>query len=89
MNHEYFLAQICELHPLDVEEKQLTLEQIFQMHPCLEHAYYQMQVLDANGATIVANEIEDLFFFNNGNAETAQELADSIQATCESIKANC
>lgn len=48
-----------------------------------------MQVLDANGATIVANEIEDLFFFNNGNAETAQELADSIQATCESIKANC
>jgi hypothetical protein len=72
-----------------MEEKQLTLEQIFQMFPCLENAYYRIKVLDGNGATIVANEIEDLFFFGNGNAETAQELADSIQATCESIKSNC
>jgi len=70
-----------------MEETQLSLEQIFQMYPCLENAYYRIQVLDANGATIVANEIEDLFFFNNGNAETAQELADSIQATCETITA--
>jgi hypothetical protein len=72
-----------------MEETQLTLEQIFQMYPCLEHAYYRIQVLDANGATMVANEIEDLFFFGNGNSESAQELADSIQATCESIKSNC
>jgi hypothetical protein len=86
MNHEYFLAQICELHPSDAEEAQLTLEQIFQMYPSLDHAYYRMQTLDANGATMVANEIEELFHFGNGNDETAQQLADSIQATCDSIK---
>jgi hypothetical protein len=45
-----------------------------------------MQTLDANGATMVANEIEDLFYFGNGNDETAQQLATSIQATCDSIK---
>jgi hypothetical protein len=35
---------------------------------------------------MVANEIEDLFYFGNGCDESAQQLADSIQATCDSIK---
>jgi hypothetical protein len=69
-----------------MEHEPLTLDQILGLYPSLDHAYYRMQTLDANGATMVANEIEDLFFFGNGNAETAQELANSIQATCESIK---
>jgi hypothetical protein len=69
-----------------MEQEALTLEQILGLYPSLDHAYYRMQTLDANGATIVANEIEDLFYFGNGNDETAQQLAVSIQATCDSIK---
>jgi hypothetical protein len=69
-----------------MEHEPLTLDQILGLYPSLDRAYYRMQTLDANGATIVANEIEDLFCFGNGNDETAQRLADSIQATCDSIK---
>lgn len=69
-----------------MEQEPLTLKQIIDLYPSLGNAYYRMQTLDANGATIVANEIEDLFYFGNGNDETAQQLAASIQATCDSIK---
>jgi hypothetical protein len=69
-----------------MEQEALTLDQIIDMYPSLGHAYYRMQMLDANGATIVANEIEDLFLFGNGNDESAQQLADEIQATCDNIK---
>lgn len=66
-----------------------TLEGIFEAFPNLENAYYRLRCLDLNGAEIMATEIEDAWHYGLGCQEVADELTESIHATCEAIKREC
>ena len=73
----------------DPENGAPSLGEILLMYPVLENAYYRLFHLDANGATMAANEIEDLFVFGKNNPESILSLANEIQATCDKIKQEC
>jgi hypothetical protein len=68
------------------EETIPTLEGILREFPSLQNAYGRLQMLDRNGATCAANDIEDAWMYGLGCSEVADELAESIHATCETIK---
>jgi hypothetical protein len=67
------------------EETIPTLEGILNEFPLLANAYGRLQMLDRNGATCAANDIEDAWIYGLGCQEIADTLAEEINATCDEI----
>ena len=89
MNRAEYLSWMLEKHGLaetlaELEEGEtLTLDQILASHKPLASAYQRLMMLDTNGATCAANDIEDTVNLWGGCLDT---LAAEIDATCTRIE---
>jgi hypothetical protein len=56
------------------------------LHPTLERAFYRLELLDANGASATASDIQDAVVYGHLAAPDAARFADEINAACDMLE---
>jgi hypothetical protein len=65
---------------------ELTFPQLLALHPTLERAFYRLELLDANGASATASDIQDTVVYGHLSAPDAERFADEINAACDKLE---
>ncbi len=65
---------------------ELTFPQLLSLHPALERAFYRLELLDANGASATASDIQDTVVYGHLSAPDAARFADEINAACDRME---
>lgn len=65
---------------------ELTFSQFLSLHPALERAFYRLELLDANGASATASDIQDAVVYGPLAAPDAARFADEINAACDMLE---
>lgn len=65
---------------------ELTFPQLLALHPALERAFYRLELMDANGASATASDIQDAIVFGYLSAPDATRFADEINAACDKLE---
>jgi hypothetical protein len=65
---------------------ELTFPQFLALHPALERAFYRLELLDANGASATASDIQDAVVYGHLSAPGAARFTDEINAACDMLE---
>ena len=65
---------------------ELTFPQLLALHPALEKAFYRLELLDANGASATASDIQDAVVYGHLSAPDAARFADEITTACDKLE---
>lgn len=65
---------------------ELTFPQLLALHPTLERAFYRFELMDANGASATASDIQDAVVYGHLSAPDAARFADEINAACDMLE---
>jgi hypothetical protein len=85
-------ARMAERIKMDTEildllaPDELTFPQLIALHPALEKAFYRLELLDANGASATASDIQDAVVYGHLSAPDAARFADEINAACDMLE---
>jgi hypothetical protein len=63
-----------------------TFPQLLALHPALEKAFYRLELMDANGASANASDIQDAVVYGCLSAPDAARFADEINAACDRLE---
>jgi hypothetical protein len=85
-------ARMAGLVKLDTEildllaPDELTFPQLLALHPALEKAFYRLELMDANGASATASDIQDAIVYGCLSAADAAGFTDDINAACDMLE---
>ena len=65
---------------------ELTFAQLLALHPALETAFYRLEMLDSNGASATASDIQDWLVSGELDASDAARFTDEINSACDSLE---
>ena len=65
---------------------ELTFPQLLALYPPLEKAFYRLELLDANGASATASDIQDAVIYGYLARPDAARFADEINAACDMLE---
>lgn len=64
----------------------MNTEKLLSLHPALQKAFHRLEMLDSNGASATASDIQDWADSGELAAYVAARFADEINAACDSLE---
>ena len=64
----------------------MTTEKLLALHPALQRAFYRLEMLDSNGASATASDIQDAVVYGHLSEPDADRFANELNAACDSLE---
>lgn len=61
-------------------------EKLLSLYPALQAAFYRLEMLDSNGASATASDIQDWADSGELDASDAARFADEINSACDALE---
>ena len=65
---------------------ELTWAELLALHPKLEAAWYRLELLDSNGASATATDIQDAVVYGHLSEPDAERFAVEIEEACDRME---
>lgn len=65
---------------------ELTFPELLALHPALERAFYRFELLDSNGASATASDIQDSVVYGHLARPDANRFAAEINDACDRLE---